>query len=93
METRLRTFWVFILKVSSDDFEGTGKRYKTNNLPTKSVDLKGRKVKKRVGAREVAVLLARPTFYGGRRELVAPFGAVDVGIWKKRMFFEELACG
>ena len=51
--------------VRCDDFEGTGKDYKTNTFPTKSVDLKGRKVKKRVVAPEIAVLLARPAFDGG----------------------------
>ena len=66
LETRLGTFWVLILKVPSDDFDGTGnKNYKTRIFPTKSVDLKGRKVKKGAVAREITVLLARPAFDGG----------------------------
>ena len=43
-------------------------------------------MKKGVVAREITVLLARPAFDGGRGDLVTPFGAVIVGIEKKRMF-------
>ena len=59
---------------------------KTSIFPIKSVDLRGRKVKKGAVAREIAILHFLDTLYGGRRELVAPNDAVIAGIEKKRMF-------
>ena len=79
-------FLVLILKVPSNDFEGIGKEYKTSSFPTKRVDLKGRKVKKGVVAREITVLLTRPAFYGGPRDLMTPNYAVMLGSEKNACF-------
>ncbi len=88
LETRLRIVWVLILKVPSDDFEGAGKDYKTHIFLSKSVDLGERKVKKGVVARNIAVLIARPAFYGGRRDLMTPFDVVML-VSGKRMFLKN----